>query len=423
MNHQVDWSRRGRRALIAMVASALALVVSVGTAQAQPSAAGTTSNADIEKSILFERITWSGYIYYQAQTGYQWSEQVEATAYCSGFFVSGSGHIATAGHCVDPAEGKGSLIETFLNDQVSQGLLTSADAEALLPEAMANWRVEGDTQGAEPVRTVEVVQPSKVEDASVTSWLTVQVLDFRPFSGGDVALLKGEVSDSQPLPVATEDPGPGTDVTSIGYPFSVTQAVDEENLEATFASGTVSGRQTIEGASRTQVNADIGGGMSGGPSVDELGNVLGVNSSSVVNDQNFNFITDTTDFLEWVKSHGVDPVAPNAAQQNGSTQRSTSTESAESDGLPVWVWLLIGAGGVLVIAGVVLPLALRRSKRTATQYPAQQHPVQQQPVAPYPPQPPAPVGAATADTQSDEDAAARAEYERLRSRFESNDGR
>jgi hypothetical protein len=408
--------------LPAALASALALLVSVGTAQAQPSASGTGASSDnaIEKSVLFLRISWSGFINYKAQNGYEWSDEVDATTYCSGFFVSTSGHIATAGHCVDPAEGKDSLIQTFLNNQVSQGLLTKADADSIYPDAVTNWKVEGKTNGSEPVRKVEVVQPNKVKDAAVTDWLTVQLLDFRPFSGGDVALLKGEVSDTQPLPVATADPAPGTAMTSIGYPYSVTQAVDAENLEATFASGTVSGRQTIEGASRTQVNADIGGGMSGGPSVDGLGNVLGVNSSSIVNDQNFNFITDTTDFLEWVKSHGVTPVPPKAAEQKKTISSSSTHGSAGSNGTPLWVWLLIGAGGLVAVAGVTVPLVLRRSKRSVPQQPAQY----QQPLAPqYPPQPPAPVGASTVDTAPDSEASARAEYERLRSQFEGNDGR
>ena len=64
-------ARRGGRVAIAALAAALALLGSVGTAHAQPSASGAEGTAGIEKSILFLQITWSGYINYQSQTGYQ----------------------------------------------------------------------------------------------------------------------------------------------------------------------------------------------------------------------------------------------------------------------------------------------------------------------------------------------------------------
>ena len=54
------------------------------------------------------------------------------------------------------------------------------------------------------------------------------------------------------------------------------------------------------------MNADISGGMSGGPTVNANGEVIGVNSFTISGEeQAFNFITDTRDLNRFLQQNGV----------------------------------------------------------------------------------------------------------------------
>jgi serine protease Do len=98
--------------------------------------------------------------------------------------------------------------------------------------------------------------------------------------------------------------------------------------------------------------------MSGGPTVDEAGNVLGVNSFLLRNQQNFNFITDTTDLGAFIRQQGVNPLAPGATPgvetSSGPIGGGPVSESTEdSGGFPWWVLgvvalFLAAAGGGFV---------------------------------------------------------------------------
>ncbi len=97
---------------------------------------------------------------------------------------------------------------------------------------------------------------------------------------------------------------------------------------------------------------------SGGPTVDENGNVLGVNSFLLRNQQNFNFITDTTDLAVFLRQHGVNPLAARtpSAETSGAPGGAGPLlpSSADSGGFPWWVvgvavaLLLVATGGGFV---------------------------------------------------------------------------
>ncbi|MFI7588167.1 trypsin-like peptidase domain-containing protein [Spongisporangium articulatum] len=324
-------------------------------------------NAATEPSIVQLAIRWRGYIYYETVDGYVWTQDV-VTAYagCTGFFVTTDGHITTAGHCVERKFGREALIETFLSDQVDQGLITSSEAADLLDGALINWKAEGLENGSAIERKVVAYQPKGLAGAPLADDSeTARVLDTKPFDEGDTALLKIEATDTPALPVATVDPKTGSELTAIGFPGSVGKVVDVERLRASFKSGTASSQQVSEGGvPQTEVNADISPGMSGGPTIDPLGNVLGVNSFKIVGeDQNFNFITDTTDLRDWLQSKNLTLVAvktPPAAVAPAAT-RLPST--ASDDGLSTGVALGLIAGGLVVLAGLIaLVVAVTRAK-------------------------------------------------------------
>jgi len=305
--------RKSRR--FALVA-ALALMMGFFSA---PLPASASSNTEVEASVVLIGTTWSGYIYvpdYASADGVgYWTDQLSASSFCTGWFASTEGDIVTAGHCVDPDEGRIAILTSYLGSQ---------DAMDSLSDAIVNWTVEGDNDGDDVKRVVQVVQPSDVEGAIITNNpITAQIVDFRGFEEGDLALLRvAGIKSTPPLTVATTHPTNGDALTAVGFPGSVAEVMDGTRVHASFKSGTASSRQFSAegGVPTTEINADISPGMSGGPTVNAKGEVLGVNSFTLTNEQrNFNFITDTDDLETFLKTNDIGFVAAPVDNGSGTT--------------------------------------------------------------------------------------------------------
>ncbi|GAB3348901.1 hypothetical protein GCM10027300_11500 [Modestobacter lapidis] len=357
-------------AVLGTVAGAVLLATPPSALAAEPTATAG-SPGDAEKSLVYLQTFWQGYVEFPMDgEWYRSDEPVEVYAgQCSGWFASAEGHIVTAGHCVEDDGARELVLEQFL---------TAADAPELLPEAIDGWRVVGTEGEAEPTRVVIASQPSAVDGAVLDDPLTVQVVDWQPFENGDVALLKANqlATATPPLAVATDPPAVGDPVTAMGYPGSVQDVSNVDRLRASFKSGTVSSVQTSDtGVVHTEINADLSGGMSGGPTVDADGRVLGVNSFLVRGEeQGFNFITDGEALRGFLERHGVEG-APEAGTEDvgpagsgqqlpGSSRFSATASPAGS--LPEWPYLAGGgAGAVLLAAGGAFLLGRRGSRRPA----------------------------------------------------------
>ncbi|WP_181783266.1 S1 family peptidase, partial [Pseudonocardia pini] len=290
-------------ALVA-TAAATALVAPVANADEQ----GTAVNDAAEKSLVQVDVDFAGLIGRPTLLGgFRWSSSPTILSQsCSGFFVTGSGHIATAGHCVDPEEARDALITQYVDDQVTAGSLTPSEAADLLPEALATWDVQGPTPGSEVQRRIEVGQPRDVDGAALEVPQPARLLDFDGVDSGDLALLKVERRGTPALPIGDTDPESGATVTAVGFPGAVSQVVDPDLARASFKSGTVSSHQVSRGGvAQTEINADLAPGMSGGPTFDASGVVVGVNSFVLEGEQAFNFITDTTDLRDWLATQGL----------------------------------------------------------------------------------------------------------------------
>src|SRR5690606_18207623 len=89
---------------------------------------------------------------------------------------------------------------------------------------------------------------------------------------------------------------------------SPVEVLQDSRLRPSNTSGTITAQQFRQGVPVYQVNADLGGGMSGGPTLNARGEVLGVNSQMTVPffGQNFNVITDTGMLREFLRG----PTAP-----------------------------------------------------------------------------------------------------------------
>ena len=358
-----------RKTRSAIVMSAFTLILASLFTTATPATAATL-DAGLEKSILLIGVTWTGYVEYPtADGGYTWTDPaIEANTTCTGWFASTTGDIVTAGHCVDPAEGKKAILREFLQ---------SIDQTDLLAEAEAYWNVEGQNSKSPVERIVRVVQPTSVKDAVITSPVIAQVVDFQAFDEGDVTLLNAAgINDSVPLSIADKNPEVGSSLTAIGFPGAILNTSDTSRVRASFKSGTASSQQiSTNGIAGTEVNADISQGMSGGPTVDLNGNVLGVNSYLLNNTkQNFNFITDTAGLHKFLSKNDVKFV----------------TEKSSSGGGLGWlsalVMFFIVIFVILVVVAAVVFLIVRSSRKKSNKKPPVAALIYGQPTAPTQPQ-------------------------------------
>ncbi|SMH42517.1 Trypsin-like peptidase domain-containing protein [Rathayibacter oskolensis] len=314
-----------RTRLTVLAAAALGLTATVGLATPAAAADGAPALGAVEDSLVHVLTTYSGYVAYPTEEGgWEWSDQVSVSATCTGWFASAEGHIATAGHCVDPDSSiREALISSFLED---------VGAEELLDEAVASWTVEGYEDGSDVDRVVEVVQPDGVEDAVLDELTVAQVVDFESFEDGDAALLKvAGVTDATPLALSGGEAEVGDTITSIGFPASVQNVVDSQRLSASFKTGTVSSRQVTDGGVPIiEINAQVSAGMSGGPTVDETGAVVGINSFGITGEsQSFNFVTDTDGLASFLEQHGVDPIVGSDDSVTGTALEAGSGSDAE----------------------------------------------------------------------------------------------
>jgi hypothetical protein len=315
-------------------------------------------------------------------------------AICTGWFDTPT-TIATAGHCVDPEEGRVAM-------HIERG---GIDPETGLPTPV-------DYSRPAPTPTVYAFQPRELPGAVLTSPVIVRVHSFRKAEDGDTAKLEVfGMPPGKPLPIAPNPPRLGEPVVSIGFPglnISDTDGVDmrklmeggqtpadvlqDSRLHPVNTSGTIMSRQFRKGVAVYQVNADFAGGLSGGPTINSHGQVYGINSMmtlTLFGGGNFNVITDTgmlREFLEHdqpaqpqhqqsqPEAHPqLEPVAAAApaassvpvapAIQASAPPAPTGAASAPNGSLG---WIVAGsviAGAVL--GGLVIP-RLRRPRSTPT---------------------------------------------------------
>jgi antitoxin component YwqK of YwqJK toxin-antitoxin module len=103
----------------------------------------------------------------------------------------------------------------------------------------------------------------------------------------DICVLKLSEVGGVPLPLSTMDVAVGDDILVAGNP---------EGLEASFSKGIISGIRS--GSGLIQMDAAISPGSSGGPVVNQRGEVVGLAVSSLVEGQNLNFAVPVRYLLE-----------------------------------------------------------------------------------------------------------------------------
>jgi hypothetical protein len=300
-------------------------------------------------------------------------EELPVMTICTGWFDSPT-TMVTAGHCVDPAEGRLAL------DSRSGPAI---DPTTGLPQA-------GQPARPEPKRTVWAFQPREMQGAVITAPIIVRVDGFRSGDEGDTAKLEMYgMPPAKPLPIAPVEPQLGETVTSIGFPglnIDETDGVDvqglvsggktpaevlqDSRLQPVNTSGTITAQQFREGVAVYQINADLAEGISGGPTINSRGEVLGVNSKMTVPfiGQNFNVITDTGMLRDFLGHGQAQPEAAPAGEPSQVAIENTAAGAGQAAGLTVVIALLGGA----LVGAILMWLFVRPRARSggATHAPA-----------------------------------------------------
>lgn len=227
----------------------------------------------------------------------------QATWDCTGFVVNPDGWVATAGHCVDPESAKQLIIRNAASDYMDQFPDSPAgrDPAAVLAWLQKNARVEGTSDRDLEIGFTLVYGTG----TKVAAKMLANVVDFRPLRKGDVALLKVEKHNLPSSELATDDVGIGTSILTVGFPMS-TERVTGLSLDPTNKSGKVSKKGTVQGSPVYEIDAAISEGMSGGPTIDLGGNVIGVNSSGPTGEpQAFNFVARVDSLATMLTDKGV----------------------------------------------------------------------------------------------------------------------
>lgn len=286
-------SRMGSLFARAILVSMAAVFSVAGPARATQVTSEERAAAYARPAIVYLEMVWQAWVKHpqwgwtdpdpatEGAQAWQWSSR------CSGFVINPSGHIVTAGHCVDNGtEGARDDAIRFAAQWLIEQTFTpytAEDYEALITEGHATWRVEGEERDSPPDLTVYVQRGVATSGLTGGDAFPARVIDFSPVSQGDVALLKAERTDLPAVKLAPrEEIQIGTPVLSIGYP-GATDEIEDITLEPTYKDGKVSSKDTREGGLFPvyEISADISSGMSGGPTVDLKGRVVGLNSLSL----------------------------------------------------------------------------------------------------------------------------------------------
>lgn len=246
----------------------------------------------VQPSIVYLTSTYSGYVWdpYLGDNGSYLDDAhgnpklFSVTIQCSGFAVSSDGYLATAGHCVNKKDGLDLVAQEAAQWTQEIGYYGETIA---IDELLDDYEVDQWDAARQKVipnavyRKVEASWSQSLAGTSIEKHAPARVVSAQTFNRGDGALLKVEGDGFNALPLADGDvPEINSEVITVGYP-GIIEGYTDRDLVPTFNSTTISSHKSVGGGLLTvlQLSTILGRGMSGGPTVNLDGEVVGVNSS------------------------------------------------------------------------------------------------------------------------------------------------
>ena len=293
----------------ALVCLAPGPALAAGTEDPPPATPLEEVQARVQPAVVYEEVTWTGYVYDETNKQYFTQDPFTATFQCTGFVVNPEGYIATAGHCIDfDATIREAILTQVVDWAYNNDYYQATPSMDTIATFAKNWRIDGAKTEGTPDLAVNVAYGVSVSGEPSGKALPARVLAKRAFDQGDVALLKIEARDLTVVPLSDNaDTGVGTQIVSVGYPASV-DLVTDANFNPSFKEGAISAEKTVSGGLLPvyEISAAVSGGMSGGPTVGLNGDVIGVNSFKIEGEtQPFNFVQPSENLRELMRGEGV----------------------------------------------------------------------------------------------------------------------
>ncbi len=293
---------------------------------------GTIPNnerAIVESAVVEMATNWRNYI---TPSGSR-SVPVEITGVGSGFFVTPDGYIVTNAHVVSEDEkvlkmqiaqnALGQLLQQDLKDLEEEIGAVTEETKKKLQAAVIDFYSSNMSIG-DIKRDVATLHGVGVPGVAVQSKPTpVEVIESglgTPIPGKDVAILKAQ-GDNFPTLALGDDKAlkTGEQVYPLGYPADATffQAFDPSSIsESSLTSGLVSAQKTMSGGwTAIQTDAAIRGGNSGGPALNSAGEVIGLSTFGLRDEQTgasaegANFLVPASIVQEFLSRTNVTPSA------------------------------------------------------------------------------------------------------------------
>ncbi len=267
----------------------------------------------VNGTVTFPEFTVDFYNFQFVPTGTNYTENVEAGATGTGFFVSSNGHIMTNSHVV----AEDIILEKFIGgaldyygNVIRDQLLNLTDAEVAVIEQKLVERYGDDPveaglglafdilSGIEDYiyekgvvnaeQTITVLDPGTTDIdietrddlvALANNSIPAKIIDINEDykeTYKDVALIQISHSATPFLSIdALGTPSAGQQIFIIGYPSSA-ELSESDLLSKTLTQGAISAVRKIEGINVYQTDAKIAQGSSGSPMINDKGQVIGI---------------------------------------------------------------------------------------------------------------------------------------------------
>ena len=259
---------------------------------------------------------WAGYSTSYVWRNRNWSVIKGGTG--SGFFINPDGYVMTNAHVVsDIHDGQEAaakdLYRMFLIKIMRANGLPINDDNLIGVNKIVNK--DGYSQGAMKRYAFVELQTGKQLPYEIKAYGAPSGEGKDLQTGKDVAILKVEVTNAPTLKIGTSSSVQvGDHIWVLGYPGAAnSELLDEKSeLEPTTNDGAISAKKTSkDGAPILQTNANTTHGNSGGPAINEKGEVIGLLTfrGDAVNDQEvqgFNFLVAIDTAKEFVRQAGTD---------------------------------------------------------------------------------------------------------------------
>ncbi|MEW6736759.1 MAG: trypsin-like peptidase domain-containing protein [Acidobacteriota bacterium] len=241
----------------------------------------------------------------------QWRVSVGGVG--SGFFINPDGYVATNAHVVEAIQ-KG-------EEQAREELKIEA-VRAIGNKLYGDYRRLSKEQANLAYKNIILTSLRKLNLVQLTDGqmlpYEIKAYGAPVGEGKDVAVVKIETKNAPTLLVGDSEKVQLQDkVFAFGYPGAVDALSDfgvldqKSALEASITDGSVSARKnTADGAPVLQVSVPITNGNSGGPAINEKGEVIGLATfGSLSRDgsqvQGFNFLVPSSTLMEFVRQAGT----------------------------------------------------------------------------------------------------------------------